>query len=199
MNKIHLSALILFAFVFIIRIAFLDTIPNTINPDAYDTLRTYLWHSTQTQDSIFDLNWNGAPFLNTYIMGKSWEFFGKSVFALRLPSAFFTSLAILVMFYLGYFITRNSLLTFIFSLSAATNTWFLNFSRSGWENAWNSFTVMIVIFGLYAFISKKRYAIGSVLIALGSLMGLYFYHPGKLFFPVSILFLIIYTILRSKK
>ncbi|PIZ64597.1 hypothetical protein CO051_05595 [Candidatus Roizmanbacteria bacterium CG_4_9_14_0_2_um_filter_39_13] len=193
-RRAHLYALIIFFFALLVRIVFLDSIPGNINPDAIDTLRTYIWDSSHATLSPVGFNWNGASAINTIIIGTSWKLFGESIFGLRLPSALFSSLSIAVVFYLGYMITKNLWLTFAFALATATNSWFLNFSRSGWENVWNSLSVMLIALGLNFFISKRLYKAGSLLVGVGSLLGLYFYHPGKMLFPVAMLILFVYSI-----
>jgi hypothetical protein len=189
-NKIMLLFFLSFCISFALRLFYLDSIPGNINPDSADTLQRYLQFKYQG-GGLFGFNWNGAPAFNTYLIGFTWDLFGQSVFGLRIASAFISSLAVATTFFLGYLLTKRPLISFLVALSLSCNPWFLNFSRDGWENVFNSLFLILVVTGLYLYVHREKHNIGIVLVTLGSALGFYGYHPGK-FFILSIL--LVFTI-----
>lgn len=198
-HKRFCLTLLVFFSSLILRSIWLDSLPYNLNPDEADNLTTYLLAKHTNNPSLLGFNWNGAPAINIYLIGFFWELFGKSFFGLRFLSALLSSLSILVFFVLSRKVTKNPALAFIFSLSLATNPWFLNFSRSGWENVFNALTLMIIFLGFYFLYLKQSFKMALFLLILGSVASFYFYHPGKLFFPAVVLILLIIPNLKKLK
>lgn len=192
-NKIMLLLSLCFGISFALRLTYLDSIPGNINPDSADTLQRYLQFKYQ-KASPFGFNWNGAPAFNTYLIGFTWDLFGQSVIGLRITSALLSSLAVATTFFLGYLMTKRPFISFLVALSLSCNPWFLNFSRDGWENIFNSLFLILVVTGLYLYVHREKHNIGIVLVMLGSVLGFYGYHPGK-FFILSMLFVFIIDVL----
>ncbi len=187
--KLWIIAILLFFYALITRIYQIETIPGNINPDEADTLFTFISRPYIQDRSFFHFNWNGAPALNMYIIGSSWAWSGESIMGLRFPAALFSSLAVSLFFVTAYLFSRNLLFSFLFSITLASNSWFLNFSRSAWENIFNATSVLIIVLGLYYYFEKRAYRMSLFLLILGSAAGFYFYHPGKFMFPVTSLIL----------
>lgn len=194
---IIISALCIFIISIITRIIFIESIPANINPDAADTLQTYIQFKYNHNSSFFGFNWNGAPAFNAYIVGYSWELFGESIMGLRFASAFFSSLMITFSFIIFYILTKRLIISFFISLSLAFNPWLLNFSRDGWENVFNGLFLNLIILGLISYFQFKKLKLGIILTSLGCILGFYGYHPGK-FFIFSVIFCLLIDIFISK-
>ena len=178
----------LFTIASAVRLIYLGDIPANVNPDACDTLVTYLRFKQNGLSHIFSLNWNGAPALNAYLIGWSWELFGQSVFGLRFMSALIGALTVVMAFLLFYILTGSLVVAFFSGLSFSVNPWVLNFSRDGWENIFGAFFLLMLAFGIlqrFYFNSSKRYAL--LFIVLGASFGFYCYHPGKFFIVAAML------------
>lgn len=174
-----------------LRLIYLGSIPASLNPDEADTLQTFLFARYTGEPSLFGLNWNGAPALNTYLIGLGWEIFGKSIFGMRFASALITAVSCAVFFWFVHEITQERILALGVTLSLATHPWFLHFSRSAWENAWNALPVLGIAIGLFYLYEKQSVSRGFTLLILSSAAGIYLYHPGKLFAPAVLLVLLI--------
>jgi len=179
--KILIGALITFFISFFLRIYRINVIPANINPDACDAIWTYLRFKHRSDFYLFDLNWNGAPALNTYIIGLAWELYYRTVTGLRLPMVILSSLTVSFAFIYFYLLTKKIWLSFIVSLLLATNPLFLNFSRDGWENIFNSLYLTLILIGYYLFSNKKYLHQAISLIIIGVILGFYGYHPGKFY------------------
>lgn len=196
-RKIALIAVLVFLVSFIFRLYKINEIPSVINSDTADTLQTYLKFETDNKNHLFEFNWNGSPAVNTYIIGLSWDLFGRSPFGYRLPAIFFSSLAVTSSFLIFYFLSKNLFFSFIISLSLSANPVFFNFSREGWENIFNAFFINLLVIGFWLLFKKKRELYGTLFIAVGSILGFYSYHPGKIFLITSLIILSIYFILNK--
>jgi hypothetical protein len=188
---------LVFAIAWLLRIAWLDTVPANLNPDEGDNLRTYLFAIHTGSPGFFEFNWNGAPAFNTYLMGWAWELASRSVVGLRTMSALFSSVACALFFLFVYQLTRSTPLAFGSSLLLATNPWFLNFSRSGWENSWNAVALLLIMLGFYYLYERRERTWALALLIIGSVLGFYFYHPGKLFAVAVTLILLLGQLLAA--
>lgn len=196
-KKIIFLIIIVFLISYLLRVILIDSIPQNINPDEADTLRTFLTARHTNNPSFFSFNWNGAPAINAYLIGFFWELFHRSIFGLRFASILISSLSVVLFFILSYKLVKRIELSFVLSLALASNPWFLNFSRSGWENIFNSFSLLIIFVGFYFLYQKNKLKTAIVLLVLGSVLGFYFYHPGKLFLPITML--ILFTLMNLKR
>ena len=199
-NRIVPRYVILFSILLISSWVFfnkLGTQPSNLNPDEADTLQTYLIAKHQGEPDINSFNWNGAPAINMYLIGWTWELFGRSVAGLRTVSAVMGILIIGMTFLLITTITRRAFLAAAMSLALATNPWFLNFTRSGWENSWNGLPVLLIVRELYLLREKHNTIRSYWLLITGIVLGFYFYHPGKLFAPVVFAILLIHRLWKK--
>jgi hypothetical protein len=96
--SVLIFAPIFFLFSLNIRICNLNSVPANVQPDAADTLQRYLQLKYENKFNFFDFNWNGVQAFNSYIIGNSWEIFGRFVFVLRFPAVLFSSLAVATLF-----------------------------------------------------------------------------------------------------
>lgn len=172
----------------------LDTRPGNLNPDEADTLQTYVIARQTGNPPLWGFNWNGAPAINMYLIGWVWELSGRSFAGVRAMSGVMGILIVGVLWLLVYSSTRQLFLATGVSVALATNPWFLNFTRSAWENSWNGLPVLLITWGLYLLNTRLSYDKSLGLILSGSLLGAYFYHPGKLFAPAVIMLLVMHRI-----
>lgn len=193
-----LASILIFLISFLTRIIYIESIPANINPDAADTLQTYIQFKYSGAFSLFSFNWNGAPAFNTYLIGFFWELFNKSILGLRFASVLFGSLLVVSSFVLFYALTKKIILSFLLSLSLSSNPWLLNFSRDAWENVFNGLFLNLILVGLLMYFNGKKYVIGIILMIVGSALGFYGYHPGK-FFIMAVLFSIFVGAFASRK
>lgn len=181
--------IILTSLTILVRTVNIGKIPGNLSPDEIDTLRTFIEFIHRQNPKITGYNWNGAPFLNAYLIGWFWLASGKTYAGIKIASIIFSTLAVLAFYIYSKKITKNNGLRLLGSLLLATDPWFLNFSRSGWENIFNAFTLMLVLIGLEKLKKNKLNLTPLLLLIIGSTLGFYFYHPGKLFIPVTFIFI----------
>lgn len=122
----------------------------------------------------------GHSTLYFYIILFSFKLLGINNFALRLPSAIFGILSVVVF----YLITRKKLKSaFFLTLIFLTSRWFLNFSRFSFETTFLLFLELLSIYFLF----KKN------LFLSGLFAGLAFnsYTPGRIFFLLPLFFIVL--------
>lgn len=146
-----LLALIVLA-AFAIRIYKLDSFPDTLMPDEADNAQAsvQILNGFAPINGLFGVDWTPQPAFSVYKGAVFIAVFGLNITAIRLPSVIFSTLA-LIPFYLllrrQLMVTPSLLATLLFS----TCLWFLNFSRSGWNNADIClYMLMAMLFLLYA-------------------------------------------------
>ena len=197
-----LAAIVFFALA--IRLFNLGSFPDTFSADESDNTEDALRiiHGMPPQNGFFGFDWKPQPAFSVYLLSFFLRLLGPSMFAARLPSALI-SVAALIPF---YFLLRRQ-----FSLVAAllgtfllaTNLWYLNFSRSAWENVHIAFymlmTMLFLLFALDGLRKKStaRWWVWLCFIATGFFcaLGLYGYFGGRAiilavvaYFPVALWF-----------
>lgn len=183
----------------ITRFWLLGSIPANIQPDAADTIRFYLISQLHPDAREVQFNWNGAPAVNMLLIGYGWELFNRSIVGLRFATALFSAIAVVLFYLFTRKIGVEKLFAFLISISLAVHPWYLNFSRSGWENIFNAVNTVLAMIGLYEFIHQKNYKLSLPFLILASTLAFYFYHPGKLYFPAIFFILFIHTVNKWNK
>jgi 4-amino-4-deoxy-L-arabinose transferase-like glycosyltransferase len=128
-----LSAVLLAAFA--VRLYRLGSFPDTVLADEADNVQdaVRILHGVGPENGIFGLDWTPQPAVSVYKEAAFIALLGFNIAALRLPSALFSTLALLPFYLLlrrQFSMTASLLATVLL----ATNVWYLNFSRSGWNN-----------------------------------------------------------------
>ena len=120
-----------------IRLYHLGSFPGTFLGDEADNSQDALriLHGDPPPDGFFGVDWTPQPAMSIYVQAGFFKLFGASVLIARLPSALFTTLA-LAGLYLLLRRTVSMTSALVATLLLGTNLWFLNFSRSAWNNAW---------------------------------------------------------------
>jgi len=135
---------------------------------------------------IFGLDWKPQPAFSVYLMSVFVRIFGESVLGLRSASIILSTIALIFFYFLcKRAMSQGAALAATFILSF--NSWYLHFSRSGWEN------IHICLYELIAFLSiekaletkKWRYYVTG---AIGIALGLYGYFAGIFIIPSVMLY-----------
>lgn len=137
---------------FAIRIYRLDSFPDTLMPDEADNTQSsiQILNGMPPNNGLFGIDWTQQPAFSVYKGAAFIAIFGLNMTAIRLPSVVFTTLA-MIPFYL---LLRRQLMvvpSLLATILLATSVWFLNFSRSGWNNPDICFyMLMAMLFLCYA-------------------------------------------------
>lgn len=131
----------------------------------------------------------GHSTLYFYILLASLKLFGVTSVALRLPSAIFGVVNIILVFYILTIIFKNWKVGIIGSTILLTSHWYVNFARFSFEATFLLFLELTCILFLIRWISTKK----TTYLLLSSLFaGLAFhsYYPGRIFFVLPALFIL---------
>lgn len=127
----------------LLRLVNLENFPDNFNPDEADNFQDAMLvlYGPPEENSFFGFDWKPQPAYSVYMMSAFLSVFGETVTAMRLPSAILSCLA-LIPFYLllrrQFSIVASTLATVLM----AANLWYLNFSRSAWENVHIAFYML---------------------------------------------------------
>jgi 4-amino-4-deoxy-L-arabinose transferase-like glycosyltransferase len=153
-------------------------------------------------NGFFGVDWTPQPAFSVYKEAAFIAIFGFNIMAMRLPSAVISALTLIPF----YMLLRRQLSAVASSLSTillTTDVWYLNFSRSGWNNIDICFyMLMAMLFLLLALsamtsASNPRWLKWVHFAAAGFFcaLGLYGYPSGRAitlavaaFFPIALLF-----------
>lgn len=189
--KIYYSLLLLSVIIILIitRIYSINTVPANEHPDGLDALNHYLIWKQSSEESgtlspILNSNWNGSHALNNYLLTLPWEIAGRPFWGLRIAPIIFSITTVLVVFIILVKLVKKWETAFLGALLLTVNPWFLNFSRSSWENIANALAVSILI--LAYVLDRKREWISIGLVVLVTIISPYLYHPGKVIFIVGL-------------
>lgn len=192
--------LLIFILGLALRLISLGSVPIGISQDeigqgytAYSILKTGYDEWGRTLNfSTFKAFGDYRSTLQTFLMIPSISLFGLSEFAIRLPSAIFGSLSVIVIYFLSNKLFSKLNPGIYASLILALSPWAIQFSRSALEaNLFFTFfgTALLLLISL----SHKTRNIILSFILFG--LSLYTYHSAKLFVH---LFLFLFVILNRK-
>ncbi|MBI2029025.1 glycosyltransferase family 39 protein [Candidatus Gottesmanbacteria bacterium] len=194
MNKNRFFLFTLIFLTLIVRVVKLDTIPPNINPDEADNMRVILRIVSGKGPSFFGFDWKPAPAFSMYMYLPIYLLMGYSYIGIRITSVLVTTICVVLFFKLlqKYFSIH---IAFLSSLLLATNYWFLNFSRSGWENSFISLLLVSALILINK--SQSRYFV----FALGCIaaLGFYGYFTGLLILPAIIIVYLLKFLIEQKK
>lgn len=175
-EAIALGLVMLMAFA--LRVVWLDTIPGNITADEADNLSTIFRMQVAGEPGLFGLDWKPQPAMSMYIFAGFMSVFGDDIFGMRMASAIISTLALLPFYALARRVVRpESALGGTVLL--ATGLWYLNFSRSGWENVHVAFYALVAAWALTVALERRQlrwFALAGLFAALG----LYGYFAGRL-------------------
>lgn len=128
-----IGLLALIAFAAAIRLVGLGSFPSNLTADEADNMIVVYKILFGDRPGIFGIDWKPAPAFSMYITAPFVNLFGEGVFGLRFLSAL-TSVFALVPLYALYRRHVAPPAALLALLLLSTSVWYLNFSRSGWEN-----------------------------------------------------------------
>jgi len=129
----RLALCMVFVVAILLRVLFLERVPNTVTADELDFASNTLEVLTGQGPGLFGLDWTPEPALSLYFIVWSWQLFGMTLFAERLVAALLTAAAIVPF----YALARRSVavpVALVATALFAASRWYLLFSRSGWNN-----------------------------------------------------------------
>lgn len=161
-----------------LRIIWLDTIPGNITADEADNLATIFRIQVSGEPGFFELDWKPQPAMSMYLFAGVMSIFGDDIFGLRMASVILSTLALLPFYALARRAVRPAS-AIGGTILLATGLWYLNFSRSGWENVHVAFYALMAAWMLTLALERKQlrwFALAGVFASLG----LYGYFAGRL-------------------
>ncbi|HEX8229163.1 MAG TPA: glycosyltransferase family 39 protein [Chloroflexia bacterium] len=183
-----------------LRLFNLGNFPDNFNPDEADNFQDamQILYGPPKVNGFFGFDWKPQPAFSVYMMSGFVSVFGATVTAMRLPSALLSCLALVPFFLLlrrQFSLVATSLATVLL----ATSLWYLNFSRSAWENVHVAFYMLAAMFFLALAMDRvkdgARQWRGWLYFAASGLfcaLGLYGYFAGRaillavaVYFPVA--------------
>lgn len=193
----------LFLFIFLIflssflRLNRISSVPPGLNQDesaigynAYSILKTGRDEYGKLLPMSFkSFNDNKLP-VYVYLTSTSIKLFGLNEFAVRFPSALSGIGAVIILFFLMRYLTKNDTLSFISAFSLALNPIHIYFSRAGFEV---NLAMTLILAGIYFFINGiDRHKISLMFLSLVCfILSLYSYNAIRLLAPLISLALVI--------
>ncbi|MDO8269510.1 MAG: glycosyltransferase family 39 protein [Candidatus Levybacteria bacterium] len=136
--------------------------------------------------------------LSIYLTSASFALFGVSDFTLRLTSAIFGILTVVVVFFLTLRITKSRQVAFIAMGLLAINPWHLHFSRGAYEVTPALFCITLGIYLFLVFLKKNS----SYLLSLSLIffaLSMYGYNIARLFVPLLLILLGVFYLKKNKQ
>ena len=170
-----------------LRLVALGTVPGNVTADEADNVQYALKVRVGTGPGFFGYDWKPQPMFSVWLSAQVMNLVGWSVYGLRLTSAVL-SVAALVPFYLLARRRVGRIAALTAAALLASNLWYLNFSRSGWENVHVALYALGAAYctlrGLEA--GRRRYWVAAGVFCA---LGLYGYIAGRLIVPALLAFL----------
>lgn len=193
----------IFVAALLLRLINLGNFPDSFNPDEADNFQDAIQniHGVPRANGFFGFDWKPQPAYSVYMISAFIKVLGPTVLAVRLPSVLFSCLALIPF----YILLRRQFSTTASTLATtllATNLWYLNFSRSGWENVHVSLYMLMAMLCLMLALDRidardRGLPVWLLFAATGFFcaLGLYGYFGGRAiimavaaFFPVALVF-----------
>ncbi|KKQ01957.1 MAG: hypothetical protein US11_C0002G0016 [Candidatus Roizmanbacteria bacterium GW2011_GWA2_36_23] len=142
----------------------------------------------------------GHSTLYFYFILLSFKIIGINIFALRLPSAIFGILSIIVFYYImkTVFKKLNILMPFLLALVFLSSRWFFNFARFSFEATLLIFLELMSLYFLISWLNNPKGYIKLIFVGIFAGLAYNSYTPGRIFFLVP-LFAIIYSFIHKSK
>lgn len=204
LSRLDLLALgLVVAIALVLRLVNLGSFPDSFNPDEADNFQDAMsnLYGEPRANGFFGFDWKPQPAYSIYMLSAFIKLLGPSVTAMRLPSALLSVLA-LVPFFLLLRRRFSTVASGLATLLLGTNLWYLNFSRSAWENVHVALYMlsamlflMLALDRIGAPIPGRRTWLYFALSGVFCALGLYGYFGGRAivlavaaYFPVALWF-----------
>lgn len=189
---------------FLIRVYNLDRFPDTVLADEADNAQSAvrILYNQPPANGFFGFDWTSQPAFSVYKEAAFIAIFGFNIMAMRLPSAVISALT-LIPFYLLLRRQLSAVASLLATILLATDVWYLNFSRSGWNCIDICFYMLMAMLFLVLALNTMTSANGPRWLKWGHFamagffcaLGLYGYPSGRAitlavaaFFPIALLF-----------
>jgi 4-amino-4-deoxy-L-arabinose transferase-like glycosyltransferase len=171
------------------RLIQLDQLPYTVSGDE-GSVGLMAWdYKTGVRNNYFIMGWFSFPALQFWPASLMQEIFGRSVLAMRIPSAIGGALSVLAVYWSAR-LMFGRLTGVIAALFLAFFHYHLLFSRIALTNVWDGFFLMLMIASLWsAWQENRRLAFLSAGLAIG--LGQFFYTTAHLLPAYALLWLLI--------
>ncbi|MDQ5823431.1 MAG: glycosyltransferase family 39 protein [Chloroflexota bacterium] len=187
----------------LLRLVNLENFPDNFNPDEADNFQDVMQilYGEPLENGFFGFDWKPQPAFSVYMMSGFVSVLGTTVTAMRLPSAIISCLA-LIPFYLLLRRQFSTVAAALSTLLLAGNLWYLNFSRSAWENVHVAFYMLSAMLFLMLALDRVkegprqwRMWLHFVMSGFFCVLGLYGYFGGRAivlavaaYFPIALWF-----------
>ncbi len=199
MKKMYLILLgIIFVVALFLRFDRLGQIPVGFHTDeaslgynAYSLLKTGKDEAGHSLPLYIDTFGDNRPTGYNYLDILPIKYFGLTVFATRIPSAFFGALSIFAIACLSFVLFKNKSIAILAAAILAITPWSVVLSRASDEAIIATFFVMLGFAGIFWGIRTKR----QLYLLLGGfslLVSFFFYHTPRVFVPMLFLVYLIY-------
>lgn len=197
-KKINFLLLLIFFLGFVLRFWNLGSIPSGFDADeaafgynSYSILKT----GADEYGKILPLTLKSfgeyKPALYSYLAIPFVYFFGLTPFAVRLPSAIFGSLTVVLFYFFISNLFKNKRLALFASIILAISPWHINLSRTVSEVVISVFFVLLMLYSLNIFAkeNKSKWLTVSFASAVFSILS---YTASRLFIPMLLLIFLFY-------
>ncbi len=178
------------------RLIQLDQIPYTVSGDE-GSVGLMAWdYSTGVRNNLLIMGWFSFPALQFWPAAVVQEIFGRSVLAMRIPSAVGGALTVLAVYWAARWMFGR-LPGVIAALFLSVFHYHLLFSRIALPNIWDGFFLMVMIAAIWvAWQENKRFAFIGAGIAIG--LAQFFYTTGHLLPVFALVWILILWKSRPK-
>ena len=160
-----------------VRLYRLGSFPANLMADEADNLGVIYTILAHSGPGPFGLDWKPSPAFSMWVASIFVYFAKNDLLGLRLPSALFSVLALPIT-YLLYRRYIHPVAAILALTLMSFSVWYLNFSRSGWENVNVVLLTSLALLLLHKALEKKQWK-WWILTGFITSLGLYSYFSGR--------------------
>jgi 4-amino-4-deoxy-L-arabinose transferase-like glycosyltransferase len=179
-NRTWLIYASLFLAALMLRLPALETIPGGLHTDEVGVAQFVIGQIYQQDGTInpFSVAYASQPTLFHYILRLFLDLFGRSIWALRLSSAFVGAIAVVATFAMVDLISGRKIALFC-AIMMVSYHFHVHWSRLALNNIWDTLWVPVMVTGfIYGW--KKGWEGGAVISGLALGLSQYFYSGAKI-------------------
>lgn len=193
---------LIFAAAFFLRFYQLDQMPTSLHADeavfgynAYSFIKTNHDENGHSPSLVLEAFGDFRPALYAYLTIPTVAIWGLTEYAVRFPTAVFSLLTVLLLYFLTKKITQNQQLSIYSTFLLAFSFWHLDLSREASEKIVGLFLVLLGLFFFFRFKENKN-KLNLVLAFLWWFLSIQTYYAPRFFLPFF-LFLIFFFYKKS--
>lgn len=137
------------------------------------------------------------PALYSYLAIPSIKFFGLNELAVRLPSALFGALTVVVLYFFVRQLTHHESISLFSAFLMALSPWHLNLSRTASEAILGLFFTLLGF--CFFFLSNSRRKFFLLLAILSWILAMLSYHLPRFFLPIILFIILFFNFSKEKK